>query len=302
MAIRNVFLVGANGNLGAQVLKALITEDYFHVTVLQRKSSQSTPGLPCHIVRVSDGWDTGELTAALTGADAVIACFPLRSVDEHLRLADAAAAAGVQRFIPADFGSCDSRSPRARELVPLFEKKVQVRRRLEDLAAQCGSGGFSWTSIVCGHFFDWGLREGFLHVDLAAKHADILDRGLTRSSTSTLARVAESVVRVLRMPAETCNRVLMVQSFCVSQMDIIRALERVTQQKWEVHHLEAEPFIEKHKALAHAGDKQSIEELVFALGAVDGNWEGADDFAMGLLGLENEDLDVVVGRVVSAAE
>ncbi len=53
---------------------------------------------------------------------------PLRDVGQHLRYADAAAAAGVKRFIPADYGSVDSRSPYARQLVKLFDNKVKVQR------------------------------------------------------------------------------------------------------------------------------------------------------------------------------
>jgi hypothetical protein len=33
---------------------------------------------------------------------------------------------------------------------------------------------------------------------------------------------------------------------------------------------------------------------VFALGVVEGNWEDKEDFAMDLLGLQNEDLDQAV--------
>jgi hypothetical protein len=239
----------------------------------------------------------------MAGADAVVVCIPLSNVDEHMRIADAAAAAGIQRFIPADFGSCDSRSARARELVPLFERKVKVREHLETLAARSRDGSFSWTSIVCGHFFDWGLREGFLHFDLSARKAEILDDGRARSSTSTLARVAEAVVSVLQRPTETRNRVLMMQSFCVSQMDVLRSLERATAgQKWAVEHVESRAFIDSNKAKADAGDKQAVEDLVFALGVVDGDWETKPDFAMELLDLKNEDLDAVVQGVVTAAD
>jgi hypothetical protein len=37
------------------------------------------------------------------------------------------------------------------------------------------------------------------------------------------------------------------------------------------------------------------------LGAIDGDWEKKDGFAMKALGLENEDLDDIVAKVVAAA-
>ncbi|KAI0597603.1 NmrA-like family protein [Biscogniauxia sp. FL1348] len=303
MTIHNVALVGANGNLGTEVLRALVSSGTFTTTVVKRQSSTSVPGSETganvRIVSVDDTLSLESLTAAFKGQDAVVTCFPLRDPSQHLRIADAAAAAGVRRVIPADYGSCDSSSPRAQELVPLFKNKTAVRERLQEIAA--ADSKFSWTSIVCGHFFDWGLRENFLHFDLKTKKADILDHGEYKSSTATLSRVAEAIVRILQMEEETKNKVLFIQSFCVSQLDVLAALERATGSKWEVTYLNSEEFIKEHKAKADAGDRASVEDLVFALGALDGNWENREGFSMDLLGFKNEDLDQVVKRVVDSS-
>ena len=60
--------------------------------------------------------------------------------------------AGVQRMVPADFGSVDSSSPWTQELVPLYVEKTRLRERLVELANE--NEHFTWTSLVCGHFFD----------------------------------------------------------------------------------------------------------------------------------------------------
>ncbi|KAK8065784.1 hypothetical protein PG997_012531 [Apiospora hydei] len=299
MAIKNVALLGATGDLGAPMLKVLIAAGTFHIMVVQRRSSKSAPppDPSVRIVTVDDDMSLESLREALQGQDAVIASFRPRDVDVHLRLADAAAAAGVKRFVPADFGSCDSSSERVQELVPLFLAKVRVRERLQKLAAE--KPGFTWTSLVTGHLFDWGLRENFLHFNLKTRTADILDDGKYRSSTSTLERVSEAVVKVLQNEEVGRNKMLFVQSFCVSQLDVLASLEKATGDKWKVNWLGSEQFIKESKAKADAGDKEAVEDLVFALGAVDGDWEGKDDFAMATLGLRNEDLDEVVQRVVS---
>lgn len=291
--IKNVTLVGANGNLGSKILEALVAAGTFRVTVIRRKSSKSTPSQPVRVVEVSDDWTLEELRDALKGEDAAIAAWPLRNVDEHLRYANAAAAAGVKRFIPADYGSVDARSQYARKLVQLFDRKVKVRERLEILSAE-SNGSFTWTSIVCGHFFDWGLTNGFLHFYPDQKRADILGDGTAKSSNSTLSQVSKALVRILQKPEETKNRVLMIQSFCVSQLDVLRSLEKATGSKWDAKHEDIDEFVARHKAKADAGNKESIEDLVFALGVVEGNWEDKEDFAMDLLGLQNEDLDQAV--------
>lgn len=323
MDIKNVTLVGASGHLGGAVLAALVDAGCFRVTVLKREgsvsasasspSSSSSPAV--RTVTVPDAWAEADLTAALRGEDAVVACFSVKGDPPraHLVLASAAAAAGVARYIPADFGSVDARDERARELVPLFSRKELVRARLEELAAaatSAGSGGssssssFTWTSLVCGHFFDWGLREGFLHVDLARRRMDVLDRGEQRSSLSTLAQVGRAVVAVLlhRPAAETANRVLFVQSFCVSQNRLLAALEEASGRPWETEVTTSADFVAEYVARRDAGDAAANEDLVFALGVIDGDWEKKEDFAMELLGLQEEDLDSVVKRVVQEVE
>ncbi|KAH8895896.1 NmrA-like family protein [Thozetella sp. PMI_491] len=293
--IKNVALAGANGNLGAVLLKTLLADGSFNVTVIKRASSQSQPEAPpsVKLVEVSDAWTTEELTEALKGHDAAIACWPLRDVSQHIRFAEAAAAAGVRRFIPADYGSVDSRSLYAQQLVKLFDNKVKVRERLQELAAASG-GAFSWTSLVNGHFFDWGLTNGFLHFYPDEKRAEILGDGKAKSSNATLGQISKGVVQIFKKLDETRDRVLMIQSFCVSQLDVLESLERITGEKYSADYVDIDEFVKKHKALADAGNRDSIEDLVFALGVIEGNWEEKEDFAMELLGLQNEDLDTVV--------
>lgn len=316
MSISTVAVVGANGNLGGPVLQALVDAGRFRVSVLRRASSQSVvPGEKEGTVNVlavaDDSWTVDGLAALLHGQDAVVVCFPLKDVDHHLRLADAAAAAGVRRYIPADFGSVDARSVRAQQLVPLFEKKERVRALLIQLAAQRPT--FVWTSIVGGHFFDWGMHHNFLHVNMDTRVSDVVlgDGSGPRSSLSTLARLGEAVVKVLSRGADdaaTANRVLFVQSFCVSQNEVQAAVERATAAHprderppaWKVTHIDTEAYIQERKVKADAGDLAAVEDLVFALGVIEGDWTTkGDEYAMDLLGLKDEDLDTVMAKVVA---
>lgn len=305
MTIKKVTLVGANGTLGCKILDALRAEHSFCLSVLRRKSSSSlstSPGQDINgrnieVLLVGDDMSTDELAKVLRGQDAVIASFPLRDVGEHLRLVEACALAGVRRFIPADFGSCDAESARAQELLKLYRDKSSVRHRAEELAREYE--GFSWTTLTCGHFFDWGLKETFLHFDIPKKKADLLDAGNDKASYSTLGRIAEAVVRVLLMEEKTRNRALFVQSFSVTQREVLAVLEKTTGGKWKIEELESGAFIEEQKGWVKSGNKFAVEELVWALGTVDADWRGREGFAMELLTLEDEDLEGVVARVVA---
>lgn len=309
MSIVNVALVGATGYLGSEILNALLAEGTFTVTALQRASSSSQLPQNAHlkITTITDDPSLADLTTLFTGQDAVIICYRARDAAAQIKFGQAAFQSGtVKRFIPADFGSCDSNGQRERELVKLFDRKVAIRASLQQLAEESAraGGAFTWTSLVNGHFFDWGLREDFLHFDLPHRKVDMIDDGNVKSSQATLGQIAKATVRILQRPEATKNKMLFIQSFCVSQNEILASLEKAMarggkeRKEWEITRYDSEDFIKEKKALADAGDSQAIEDLVFVLGAIDGNWEGKPDFAMEMLGLEEEDLDEVVQKVV----
>lgn len=171
MALQKICLVGANGTLGTVLLDGLVAANSFTISILKRTSSTSTPAHADAFTQIPipDSLPLDTLTEALHGQDAVIAAFPLRDVSQHLRLVEASFRAGVKRVIPADFGSCDAASsPQASRLLKLYRDKNMVREKCERIAQH--NSGFTWTALVCGHFFDVGLRDGLrdglLHFDL----------------------------------------------------------------------------------------------------------------------------------------
>ncbi|KAI1043206.1 hypothetical protein LB505_006157 [Fusarium chuoi] len=301
MSINKVLLVGANGNLGSVLLEGLVASNSFSVSVAKRASSKSTPAhaSSVNIVTIPDDLSIEGLIPILKEQDAVIASFPLTGVvDQHLRLAEASAKAGVKRFIPADFGSCDAQSEQAKKLLKLYRDKDTVRSKAVELAKEYP--GFSWTSLVCGHFFDYGILDGLLHTDLETNTAVILDKGDVPASASTLRRVAEALVAVLKRPDTTKNRLLYVQSFCKTQLEVVAALEKATGVEWKKEFVDSKAFLEREvNKLAVEYSHHAMEEIVFVLGALDAEWpKRGDAFAMKELGLEDEDLDKVVQKVV----
>ncbi|UQC81561.1 NmrA-like family protein [Colletotrichum lupini] len=302
MAPKSVLLVGANGTLGAKILDSLVAAKSFKLSALKRAGSKSTIAYPAdqvQVIEVDNDLSYEGLKKAFTGQEVVIVSFRLRDLDQHLRIAEAAFAAGVKHFMPADFGSIDADNPRARELIPLYRWKRAVRQKAQELADK--NPDFAWTGIVCGHFFDWGVKEGFLHAYLDTKKIDVIDGGDIKASVATLPRVGEAVVRILNLGVTevTKNKTLFIQSFCITQNELLQSLEKATGAKWTVNKVESESFIAEHKVKADAGDAEAIEDLVFAVGQLDANWTKRDDFAMKTLGLEDEDLDTVIADVVA---
>ena len=294
--------MGANGTLGSVLLAGLLSAGCFDVTVLRRANSTSkASSQTAKTVSVPGDLPLEELTAAFTGQDAVVAAFPLSDVSQHLRLAQAAYDAGVRRFIPADFGSCDASSKQAQHHLPLYRKKTQVRDKCEELGAAAAAEGkpFTWSSLVCGHFFDYGLRSGLLHFDLDKRTADILDAGDIKASASTLRRIAEATVATLQRPDATANRALFIQSFCPTQLEIFASLEEATGHVWHQRSVDSNAYLALQSKLAAEGSHQAVEDVVFVLGTVDADWTRRDEFAMDLLGLKDESLDDVIAQVVA---
>ena len=303
MTIQKVAIIGANGHLGPSILSALLSANTFDVTVISRKNSKSTypPSVP--IKYVSDDPSIDEIVPVLTGQDALVVTFAGTNASLQILLADAAVKAGVKRFIPADFGSCDSSSKRALDLMPLYRGKQKVRQHLESVAAK--EKDFSWTSLVCGHFFDWGLTNALLQFDIKKKKVRIFDGGDIRWSTTTLATVGQATVRILQKENETKNRMLYIQSFCVTQKEVLKSLKRVSGEgkEWEEEEVSSEAFIkEMQDKIDHSPngkDADALEELVSVVGIIDANWEGKDDFANDLLSVGGENLDDVVKKAIA---
>nr|XP_023908591.1 uncharacterized protein LOC112020264 [Quercus suber]POF15520.1 hypothetical protein CFP56_48715 [Quercus suber] len=299
--IQTVALLGADSKLGPAILAALLSAD-FKVTVLKRESSTSPSHYPASVavLRVPDTLDTETLIPLLTGQDAVVVSIKGTQTEVQKRVAAAALGAGVQRFIPADFGSCDSASPRTGQLVPLYLRKREMREYLSELAAAHPDRAFSWTSLVTGHFFDWKLS--FIHLYPREARADVLDAGETRFSLSTLAQIGRATAAVLVNADATRNKMLYVHSFLVSQRQVITAFEQATRQTWAVKTIDAREFEQRERARMTHDDAEvqaeATEELVWLLGTEDADWTTKENFAMRSLGLEEEDLQEQVERVV----
>lgn len=138
----------AGGNLGPPLLRALSTS--FNLSVLSRASSKATFDSSVKVHKIADEYPLSELVSILKGQDAVITLLRAGATELIKRCIDASVQAGVKRFIPGEFGS-NSGSAAAREAVPIFEKKWEVKNYLVEKERE----GLSWTSVVCGSFFDW---------------------------------------------------------------------------------------------------------------------------------------------------
>ncbi|KAI4269330.1 MAG: hypothetical protein L6R38_007503 [Xanthoria sp. 2 TBL-2021] len=295
--LKNVTVIGASGNVGKPVVDALLKAG-FNVTALTRKSSSATFPSEVKVQSVDDSYPSDQLVAVLKGQDAVINLLPPMSVEQHNSIADAAAEAGVKRFIPSEFGS-DTTSPKIVELVPIFGNKTAITNYLKTKE----SSGLSWTAVVNGAFFDWGLHSGILGFDLKTNTATIFDDGEAILNATNLSDVGQSIVTILSKPEETANKFVFIQNIKTTQNQILAALEKSTGKKWTVKNRSAAEARQTGGQKLGKGDMSGIPDLIVG-GIYSG--EPAADYATtrglsnDLLGLKEYPLQQLIDQAIKA--
>lgn len=257
MSIKNVIIIGAGGNLGPSVLKAFL-DSSLNTTILSREGSSST--FPSGVkVLHADYSSIDSLKKAFQGQDAVVSLVGGNALGDQNKLIDAAIAAGVQRFIPSEFGS-DTPNTKTRAIVPVFEAKFGTVNYLKSK-----QNSISWSSVVTGPFFDWGLKVGFLGFNPADKTATIVDSGDAIFSATNLYKVGQAVVKALQNAEATKNQYVYVSGFQTSQNQILAAAEKITGQKWTVSKTTSQDYITHGRELLSKGDFSGVGPLILAV-------------------------------------
>ncbi|CAE7178969.1 hypothetical protein CFE70_005974 [Pyrenophora teres f. teres 0-1] len=263
--LTNIVLLGASGSVGRPILSALLTLPTITLTIVTRASSTATfPTAPnIRIQTLSDALTLAELTTAFTNQHAVVVALSTSPVTTGtgtdslaFRLIDAARAAGVQRFIPSEFGA-NNLDPRARSLVPTYDIKGAM---LEYLQQTCtaSNGAMSWTSICCGSWLDWALdpsKSGnFLGIDVKARRATVWDSGENRFAVTTSANTGRAVARVLAQPEVARDRQVFLCDFLTCTNEIVGALEGVVGEPFVVEKRESKELIKELRERYDGGD------------------------------------------------
>ncbi|ORX39553.1 hypothetical protein BD324DRAFT_614131 [Kockovaella imperatae] len=308
MQRRRAALFGATSRIGPAIVSAFSEDtsaDAWHLYLIIRPSSKA-PKLPENSRNISvhtlpaDESSTQELADVFEKLDCSVVISSLNAglADLHKSIAEACVAAGVSRFIPADYGSIRSDDPWALDLMVNFRNKAFVRWRCQRLADQHPS--FSWTSLATGHFFDYGLHTELLGYDLKKGTAQIFDGGDLPFSASTTAQIGRAVVKVLSHEKETANKMLLIQSFCVTQNEVAAEIERATGKPLQRIQVDGNTYLLENAAKAEKGDAAALEEAVAVCGILRSNWQGRPEYGNTLLELDEEDMREVVRKEIGS--
>ncbi|KAF2708414.1 oxidoreductase CipA-like protein [Pleomassaria siparia CBS 279.74] len=307
MLTTHVALAGASGNLGLPILDMLLNAGMY-VTVLSRINGNSSKLCPHQNLTIKEVDFTSVtcIASALSGVEVVVSCLATLAIGSQNPLIDAAIAAGVKRFIPAEFGM-DSQNPLAAQL-PVCAPKVATQSYLLDKSMVSNyddnKEGFTYTAIANGMFLDWGLKMGIL-VDLKRHTATLYNGGHVPFSATTLADVAKAVLGVIQHREQTENRVVYVQSALVTQNQLLRYARDKDGVEWETVSKSTEEIRKESLDELEKGPEAADVEAAMLGFCICGMWDveyGCDFSAHldnGLLGVEGLGEDGVRNLVES---
>lgn len=303
MATKRIAVAGA-GSLGTPVVKALIDAG-FAVTVLTRSSTPTKlslgPNADVNYATV-DYNSVDSLKSALQGHSGVISTMSPMSTGQQGPLVEAAKAAGVQRFLPAEYGA-DMSNPHARQL-PVFQGKAMIGDQL--IAAAASEPSFTYTLVSNGGFLDWGLEYAFL-LDPKKRTATIFDDGERAFSVTTLGSVAKAVAAIFQNLDATKNRTVYIHDATITQNRLLEIAKKVDPEKkeWDVKHVSLEQT--KQDAMETLGKSESQEAVMGAMVQLiwpsmvgegyGGDFSGKTDNALlGSEGMSEKEIEEVVAR------
>lgn len=297
---RKIAMLGASGTLGSITLAALLKTKIHTITAISRTESNAT--FPSEVtVKKGDYNDHSFLVSALKGQDVLIMQlnFDPRALEAQVALIQAATEAGVPWVVPTEFGS-DIHSS-LHDDYPMMGMKKKYR----DLAE---AKGVNWIGVINNPWFDWSLKQGMFKIDIPNKKATILNVGKTKFTTTTLPQVGRGVAALLSLPDEKLNlyknKPVYLRSFEIQQRDILDSVIRATGTKesdWEIKTQDPEEAIAESRAAVAAGVPMAFIGEFYTAHLQEGrggNFEEKAAKDAAVLGLEKENLDEVVKRVV----
>lgn len=304
--IKNVAIVGAGGNSGKYMTESLLATGKHTVTAITRPDSKSELPNGVKIAHV-DYDNPASIVEALKGQDALIITMGVMAPkDSQPKLIQAAADASVPWVLPNAW-SPDSTHDGLRKDVGIFEGQEAMK----DLIAKTGKS--SYMNVTTGFWYEWSLSipDGY-GFDFAKKKVTFFDDGETKTSTTTWPQVGRGVAALMSLPSEELeklkNKNVYINSFTLSQKDMLDSVLRVTGDKINDWTVSKEPAQERFVAGVEAmkkGDRAGFVKMLYtrvfyADGC--GDYETSKGTSNALLGLPKEDLDEATKAAIKRAE
>lgn len=309
--LKSIAIVGAGGQFGKFITRALIEQGKHRITAITRANSNATIPQGVHDIKQVDYDSHTSLVEALKGHDALIITMNvLAGPTAQASLIAAAKDAGVKWIMPNEYGIDPAHNNQLGEDTKMGPGLLAVREQIE-------KAGLNWVGLSCGFWYEFSLagteaRYGF---DFKKKTLTLFDDGETKIPTSTWPQAALAVARTFALPLESSdgkslsdfkNRSVFVDSFFISQRGMLASVLRVTGDKesdWTITSEPSKPRYERAVQMMAGGDFEGFCILLYSRVFFP---DGASDFTKKLnnkdLGLPEENLDDATKTAIEMAK
>lgn len=277
------------------MLRALVDAGY-KVTVLTRSKKPGVFGDDVRVVEV-DFTSPDSLTAALQGIDGFVSTVGHTGIESQTVMIDAAIAAGVQRFIPSEYGSCTT-DPRLKTL-PFYSDIYKARHHLQEKAEV---RKITWSVLACGAFLEYFLDCGLL-LDWVKNQATWYDEGDNRFSATSQVNIGKAIAGIFKNPEATKNRVVRVSETILTQNKLLEIAQDLRPDiRWAISKVKTDVLLKEGLDEFYGGN-HSMPVLLKILGgtALAGDTYGAafdenDNELLGIQELREVDLKGLVSK------
>lgn len=229
---------------------------------------------------------------------ALFSTFSGGSLEAQRSIIDSAISAGVQRFIPAEFGQ-DSQNTSLQQRLPPLQGRAKVIQYLKELSE---GGKIQWVAVATGAQLDQALISGNIGFDMKWQSVTIHGTGDERfaaSSTSWNGKVARAI---LEYWDKVKDQYVYAAGLITTANECLAALQDTTGQEWTRGNNDVEDMVREAEQRINRGFPDAgmflLEKSVLcdeSLGAVE-PFQAND--AKEVLGLQAEDLAGLVKSAV----
>lgn len=138
--------------------------------------------------------------------------------------------------------------------------------------------------------------------NIREQKVSLFNGGKDKWSTTTMHTIGLAVKNALLIPEETANRYLFIDSFTVSQNQVLASFEKATGSKWTIEQVDAEEMKNSGLEKMSRGDFSGAMSLIRYINCVTGhggNYAEYETTANKLLSLPKETLDEAVAKIIN---
>ncbi|KAI0411909.1 hypothetical protein F5X98DRAFT_32121 [Xylaria grammica] len=240
-----------------------------------------------------------DVSRAYEGVDVVVSCLGRNTLTvqtELIRLAEESKS--VKWFFPSEYGTDIEYDASSKDEKPHQNKlKVRefIRNNIRDV--QC-------TYLVTGPYIDmyFTLLPGLEAIggyDARSKKAVLINSGEDAVGFTSMPDVGKLLVAALRNPSEAKGKVLKVQSFVATPLEILREFEKKTGVEWTTGYTPIQALRDLEKQLWDVDNPLATAATLRRIWAEGRTlYEKTDNEKLGLAPGDMETLGEVVGRAI----